>query len=149
MTKSFFMSIGAAFVLMLALSPARGETIGEVKTSGLVFKDTLTVQAVDDPSIKGITCYTTSIEIGGPNLENPTDSSIACRQTGKISGQLTNQKNVFSKSKNFFFKVMKVDRFYDKRRNVVVYLSYVRKITGTNASHSVSVVPLGFPLVAK
>lgn len=134
--------------LLLLTSPALAEAIGTVKTTGLIFKDSVTINAVDDPTIGGITCYVTSTEIGGPNLEDPTDSSIACRQTGTIQGTLTGAEDIFKKSKSvLFFKKMHVDRFYDQKRNVLVYISYTSKFTGPNASHSISVVPLNFPLV--
>lgn len=133
--------------LLLLASPAVAEPIGTVETSGIIFKDTVTIHAVDDPTIRGVTCYVTTTEIGGPNLENPTDSSIACRQTGILSGTLSPATDVFRQSKNIlFFKTMHVDRFYDKARNVLVYISYTSKLTGKNASHSISVVPLSFPL---
>lgn len=136
--------------VLLFSTPAFAEPVGTVETSGIIFKDTVTIHAVDDPSIRGVTCYVTTTEIGGPNLENPTDSSIACRQTGPVSGSLAAAKDVFRQSKNIlFFKTMHVDRFYDKARNVLVYISYTSKLTGKNASHSVSVVPLTFPLAGK
>lgn len=138
--------LSSLIALFLFTSTAHAELVGEVKTSGMVFKDTIGIEAVDDPTIKGVTCYVTAVELGGPNWENPTDSSIACRQTGKISGELGPMESVFSKSKAVFFKNMRVDRFYDKKRNVLVYISYVRKLSGTNAAHSISVVPLSFPL---
>jgi len=133
--------------LLLFAAPALAEPIGTVKTTGFIFKDSVTIHAVDDPSIIGVTCYVTSTEIGGPNLEDPTDSSIACRQTGTITGPLAPAKDIFKRSKSvFFFKKMHVDRFYDKKRNVLVYISYTSKFTGPNANHSISVVPLNFPL---
>ncbi|MBL4888404.1 MAG: CreA family protein [Candidatus Lindowbacteria bacterium] len=133
-----------------ALSPAFAESIGSVQTSGFIFKDSVTIHAVDDPTITGVTCYVTTTEIGGPNLEDPTDSSLACRQTGTVTGTLTAREDVFKQSKNIlFFKTMHVDRFYDKKRNVLVYISYTSKLTGKNASHSISVVPLSFPLAGQ
>jgi len=132
---------------LLLATPAVAEPIGTVQTSGMIFKDSVTIHAVDDPTIGGITCYVTSTEIGGPNLEDPTDSSIACRQTGAITGTLGPAEDVFKRSKNIlFFKTMHVDRFFDQKRNVLVYISYTSKLTGVNASHSISVVPLSFPL---
>jgi catabolite regulation protein CreA len=35
------------------------EEIGRVETKGLFFKDHVKVVAFDDPTIEGITCYTT------------------------------------------------------------------------------------------
>jgi len=125
---------------------AQAEVIGSSKSSGFIFKDTITVHAEDDPDFKGVVCYTTDVEIGGPNLTNPSDSSIACRLVGRFAGVPSSRRAVFKRSKNPFFKRLVVDRFYDRRRNVLVYLSYTKKMSGRNASHSVSVVPLGHPL---
>lgn len=124
-------------------SMSYGEAIGESKTSGMLFKDTLSVNAEDDPDFNGIVCYTTNIKIGGPNFENPSNSSISCRLVGEFRGTPRSRRQVFKKAKNPFFKKLVVDRFYDSKRNVLVYLSYTKKLDGDNASHSVSVVPLG------
>ena len=135
------------FCVLFFASFSVAEEIGASKTSGLMFKDTLTVHAEDDPEYKNVVCYTTDIEIGGPNLENPSSSSISCRLVGVFKGRPSSKRNVFSRAKNPFFKKLVVDRFYDPKRNVLVYLSYTKKMSGDNASHSVSVVPLGMPLV--
>lgn len=37
---------------------------------------------------------------------------------------------------------MRVDRFYDKENYTLVYISYVRKVEGDNAAHSISSLPL-------
>jgi len=76
------------------------------------------------------------------SFEDQTNSSISCRQVGTISGTLTSAKSVFSAKKGAWFKSFRVDRFYDKSRNVMVYLAYTKKLSGDNASHSISVVPL-------
>lgn len=149
MKKTIITIITALSFVSLSFSPVFAEEIGSVKTSGLFLKDTLSVYAEDDTDFQNVVCYTTDIELGGPNLENPTDSSIACRLVGPFKGTPSSKKNVFSRSKNPFFKKLVVDRFYDQRRNVLVYLSYTKKLSGSNASHSVSVVPLGNPLIGK
>ena len=134
-------------IFLTMMSSVNAEVIGESKSSGVVFKDTISVSAEDDPDYKNVVCYTTGVEIGGPNFENPSNSSIACRLVGNFTGEPSSKKGVFSKAKNPFFKKLVVDRFYDPKRNVLVYLSYTKKMTGTNASHSVSVVPLGKSLI--
>ena len=139
--KKVILFLGVFVFLSTGLN---AEVIGESKSSGFMLKDTITVNAEDDPDYLGIVCYTTSIELGGLNFENPSDSSIACRLVGDISSKkLVDKRNVFVHSKNPFFKKLVVDRFYDKRRNVLVYLSYTKKMSGKNSSHSISVVPLG------
>ncbi len=141
---------GLIFVLFFSfVSVSMAEVVGSAKSSGMILKDTLTVHAEDDPDFKNVVCYTTDIEIGGPNLENPSNSSIACRLVGPFGGRPSSKRNVFSRAKNPFFKKLVVDRFYDKKRNVLIYLSYTKKLSGRNASHSVSVVPLDKALIGK
>lgn len=135
-------------ILMLIFSTAfsaHAETIGEVTTSGVLFKDSVKIHAVDDPTIAGVTCYVTTTD-RSLSFEDQTDSSIACRQVGPIKGELTSMKNVFSQSKNMFFKTQIVDRFWDPKRKVLIYLSYTKKLKGDNVSHAISVVPVNYPL---
>lgn len=147
MKKTWLTIFAFISCVIFCFTNAYAEEIGSSKTSGMLFKDTLTVHAEDDPDFENVVCYTTDVEIGGPNLENPSSSSIACRLVGKFKGTPSSKRKVFSRTKNPFFKRLVVDRFYDAKRNVLVYLSYTKKLSGTNASHSISVVPLGKPLV--
>ncbi|MBL4693366.1 MAG: CreA family protein [Magnetovibrio sp.] len=82
-----------------------------------------------------------------PKLGKPDGQLHSLSPNGDIIRHLIPATDVFRQSKNIlFFKTMHVDRFYDKARNVLVYISYTSKLTGKNASHSISVVPLSFPL---
>jgi len=125
--------------IFLCASFAQAEPIGTVETKGLFFKDTLTVEAFDDPTISGVTCYTT-IHDKAMSFEESSSVSLSCRQVGPIKGELVSQPNVFSRSKNPFFKKTVVDRFWDAKRKVLIYLTYTKATSGTNASNSVSVV---------
>jgi len=127
--------------LTFSFNSSPSDLIGTVKTKGLIFKDEIKIEAFDDPTIEGVTCYVTYIN-KALSFDNGSNNSIACRQTGKVKGKLTNAKNVFSKKKNLFFKNQVVDRFYDKKRNVLVYVTYVKNIGGKNFSHSISVVKI-------
>lgn len=126
-------------ILLLATFAYAGNEIGKVETSGLMFKDSLTIIAIDDPDIKGVTCYAT-LQNNALSFSDSSNTSLSCRKVGKITGALDNNLNIFQKSKNLFFKEMLVSRFYDKNRGVLTYLSYTKKLTGKNASHSLSVV---------
>lgn len=141
MIKRHFSWVFAALVLTLSACSAEAEMIAKVETSGLFVKDTLEVHAFNDPTIQGITCYVTMPK-RAMSFEDQTNSSISCRQVGAISGPMTNAASVFSARKGGWFKAFRVDRFYDKARNVMVYLAYTTKLSGDNASHSISVVPL-------
>lgn len=127
---------------LLALSAlANAEMLHTVKTSGFLVKDTIEIHAFDDPTIKGVSCYYT-LPKRSLSFEDQTNSSISCRQVGLIKGNLSTKTNVMSSSKSWFFKSLKMDRVYDKRRNVLIYFTYTKKLSGDNASNSISVVPI-------
>lgn len=129
-------------VFGLALSgQVLADKLYEVKTSGIMIKDSLEVHVMDDPTIDGITCYYT-LPKRSLSFEDQTNTSISCRQVGRINGNLTSKKNVMSASKSWFFKSLKMDRIYDKKRNVLIYVTYTKKLAGDNASNSISVVPI-------
>lgn len=117
------------------------EVVGEAKTKGFFFKDKIQIIAIDDPDIQGVSCYLT-IQKKTLSFEDSSSNSISCRQVGSISGNLQNRENIFTQSKNPFFKKLKISRFFDKSRHVLIYLSYVTDTGGENYSHSISVVPI-------
>lgn len=131
--------------LILATSVLSGaasaERLFSVETSGLFFKDKIHVEAFDDPTIKGISCYI-NMPDRSMNWDDQSDTALACRQVGPIVGKLYHKKNVFKASKGIFFKHMRVDRHWDAKRNVMVYISYTKKASGDNASSGLSVVPI-------
>ena len=140
MKKLLVAILGVLVVLMMSSFAFAGEDIiGEVKGKGFIFKDTFKIYAFDDPYISGITCYTTYAS-KSLSLSDSSSTSLSCRKTGTIKGKLESRKNVFSRSKNLFFKKTVVDRFYDKKRNVLVYFTYTTATGGDNMSNSISVV---------
>ena len=139
MTKKFIVFISFLTVCLFFSDKSFGETIGSVATKGILFKDKLNVEAFDDPTIEGVTCYTT-VHKRALSFTDSSSAALACRQTGKIKGNLRSQKNVFSQSKSLFFKKTVVDRFYDSTRNVLVYLTYTKGVNKRNTSHSLSTV---------
>ena len=126
-------------IFVLFSSMASAETIGSAETKGILFKDTISVEAFDDPDIAGVTCYTTVYD-RALSLEDSSSVSLSCRKTGEVKGNLASRPNVFHRSKNIFFKKTVVDRFYDAKRGVLIYLTYTTASGGSNASHSISVV---------
>ena len=128
---------------ILISTSALADKVGEVKTSGIFIKDSIEIHSFQDPTLTGVACHVTYADKAF-SMDNPTDSSISCRQVSKeVSGDYrSEQEDIFSKSKNLFFKTMRVDRFYDEKNHTLVYISYVRKTSGDNAAHSISSVPL-------
>jgi len=134
---------------------AFAEMIGEVRTKFKLLgaNDKIVVEAFDDPDIEGATCYLSRAKTGGISgsmglAEDTSDASLACRQTGKIvlservkSGK-DDGKQVFQKSTSLLFKTMQVVRFYDKKRNCLVYLTYSNKIIEGSPKNSISAIPI-------
>ena len=146
-----------AILIFLTASRALvfAEQIGSVDT---VFKflgpdDKIVVESFDDPEVAGVTCYLSRAKKGGVSgaigvAEDTSDASIACRQTGKIvltDNIIKDQKKgrqVFKKRTSILFKTMQVIRFYDQKKNVLVYLSYSDKLVDGSPKNSISCVPI-------
>lgn len=125
---------------LLIANTASAERLFSVETSGFMFKDKINVEVFDDPTIDGISCYI-ALPDKALSFDDQSDTSLACRQVGPIDKTaLRNENDVFSKSKGIFFKSMRVDRYWDASRNVMVYISYTKKMSGDNASSGLSVV---------
>lgn len=134
---------------LLAALPAQGEEIGEVST---VFKliganHKIVVEAFDDPKVDGVACFLSRAKKGGIRgslglAEDTSDASIACRQIGPISyrDELEAGEEVFRKRTSIIFKTMQVVRFYDPKRNTLVYLTYSDKVIEGSPKNSVSAV---------
>ena len=121
--------------------------VGDVSLGMFTTKD-IKLDAFTDPVITGITCHVSSIE-ANLNLSDPSDSSLACRQTGPITAamiaQIDKSKNgevLFTKSKSVFFKTMKIRRIFDAENQTLMYLAYSTKETSGSFKHSLSTVPL-------
>lgn len=143
-----------AVVLLLSVS-AQAEMIGSVNT---VFKvlganDKIVVEAFDDPDIEGVTCYLSRAKKGGISgslgvAEDTSDASLSCRQVGPITvpERIRNKKEdgeeVFKKRTSLLFKSMQVVRFYDAKRNVIIYLTYSDRVIEGSPKNSISCVPV-------
>jgi len=124
-----------------------GDDVGKVSL-GLLTTSDIFIDAKHDPKIPGVTCHISHVEANF-DLSDPSDASIACRQTGDISAQeLANIEQskdgevVFRESLSILFKTLKVRRIYDKENNTLIYLSYSTKETNGSFKHSLSTVSL-------
>ncbi len=127
------------------------EQIGHVDT---VFKwlgpdHKIVIEAFDDPKIEGVTCYLSRAKTGGVKgalgiAEDPSDASISCRQYGPVrfKEKLTDGEKVFTKRTSLVFKSVQVVRFFDKKRNVLVYLVYSDKVIEGSPKNSITSVPI-------
>ena len=134
-------------------SAAHGEQVGEVGVDWL--GNDIIIEAVEDPGVTGVTCHVAYFERGlvdrlqkGNWFEDPSNSSIACRQTGPItlseeveSGKADGDE-VFKKRTSLIFKTMQVVRFYDRKRHALVYLTYSDRVVEGSPKNSVTAVPI-------
>jgi CreA protein len=146
--------LALAVLLAVIALPAAAETIGAV---GYKFKwvgpnDKIVVEAFDDPEVAGVACYLSRADIGGISgamglAENPSDVSLSCRQVGPIDPaavtKLKDRDEVFSQRTSIIFKSTQVVRMVDRKRNVLIYLTYSDKIIEGSPKNAISVVPFG------
>lgn len=145
MKKTTITLIIGLFTLLLAA--CSDNEVGDVSLGMFTTKD-IKIDSLQDPIVSGVTCHISSIE-ANLDLADPSDSSIACRQTGNITAQMIAQIDkgpsgdvVFKKSKSIFFKNMKVRRILDAKSQTLMYVSYSTKETSGSYKHSLSTVPL-------
>ena len=132
-----------------------GEEIGEVSTKfkWLGPNDKIVIEVFEDEEVPGVACYLSRAKTGGISgavgvAEDTSDASIACRQIGpvrltdKIREGKADGDEVFKKRTSLVFKSLQVVRFYDARRNVLVFLSYSDRIIEGSPKNSISVVPI-------
>ena len=82
---------------------------------------------------------------GGLGLaEDPSHASLSCHQIGPITlpAKLKAGEEVFDVSTSLVFKEQKVVRFYDEKRNALVYLTYSTKLVDGSYKSAVSAVPI-------
>jgi CreA protein len=148
------MKILSATLLFMALAACvRADEVGEVSTAFILIgaNHKVVVEAYDDPKVNGVTCYVSRAKTGGVMgaigmAEDKSEASIACRQVGPISftgKTLERQEEMFNERMSVLFKKLRVVRMVDRKRNVLVYLTYSDKLIDGSPQNSVTAVPLG------
>lgn len=140
------LAVVAAMPLLVA-----AEEIGSVST---VFKwlgpnDKIVIEAFDDPKVEGVTCYLSRAKTGGVKgglglAEDRAEASIACRQVGPVrfTAELKDGEEVFKERTSLVFKTMQVVRFFDRKRNTLVYLVYSDRIIEGSPQNAVTAIPI-------
>ena len=144
--------LSAPVCLMLALvGVTAAEELGSVDTKWrpLSPDDSISVEVFDDEKIQGVACYLSRAETGGYKgamgmAEDTSHASLDCHQVGPISIRkpLKKGESVFRERRSLIFKSMKVLRYCDSKRNVIVYLVYSEKFIDGSPQNSVSAVPI-------
>lgn len=145
--------IGGALAacLVLGAGVAAADEVGKVGVDWL--GNDIIVEAIKDPKVEGVTCHVSYFDRGvidrlqkGNWFEDPSDSSISCRQTGPITiGDIDmgeGGEEVFKQGISLIWKKQVVNRIYDKTNETLIYLSHSRQVQDGSAKMSVTTVPL-------
>jgi CreA protein len=145
--------IPAALCTLVLAACVQAQQVGEVSTAFILIgaNHKVVVDAYDDPKVKGVTCYVSRAKTGGVMgaiglAEDKSEAAIACRQVGPISfvdKKIDNQEEMFNERISVVFKKLRVVRMVDRKRNVLVYLTYSDRLIDGSPQNSVTAVPLG------
>lgn len=145
------MKLVSITVIALFSLMTQAEEVGRVDTAFKLLgaNHSIVVEAFDDPKVQGVACHLSRAKTGGIKgslglAEDTSDASIACRQVGPISftDKLKQGERVFTKRTSLIFKSMQVVRFYDSKRNTLIYLVYSDRVIEGSPKNSLSTVPI-------
>lgn len=142
---------GAVVATGLVAGAVSAEVVGKVGVDWV--GNDIIVDAVTDPKITGVTCHVTYFDRSiidrlskGNWFEDPSNNSIACRQTGPITvGDIDLSREgeeVFREGMSLIWKKMVVNRIYDRTNDTLIYLVHTRELTDGSAKMAISTIPL-------
>ena len=150
MNKTMYSCILAASLLAPPMSVS-AETIGCVTTAWKLIgaNHKVCVEAFHDPKVPGVTCHVSQARTGGVAgtlglAQDPSQFSLACRQTGAITlpAKLPKDEVVFSEDTSILFKETRIVRLWDEANKTLVYLAISRKLIDGAPANSISTVPV-------
>ena len=136
---------------LIAALPATATEVGRIGVDFI--GNDIIVESLPDPQVQGVTCHVAYFErstldrlVQGNWFEDPSNSSIACRQTGPIVlGEIAKGpegEEIFSEGRSLVFKTLKVTRIFDAASNSLIYVTHAQELTTGSAKMSISTVPL-------
>lgn len=156
--KSPMKTLKRAGMAALALAASTGltyaEEVGNVDVDWL--GNDIIIEAFADPEVAGVTCHVAYFERGiidrlqnGNWFEDPSNSSIACRQTGEIViGDIDMSdegESIFSERRSIIWKSLRVRRIFDEANQTLIYITHAREVEQGSAKMAISTVPLYQP----
>lgn len=150
--KNLLRIIPAIIAIFVAFSAkALADRVGEIGVDWL--GNDIIIEAISDPKVEGVTCHIAYFERGvidrlqkGNWFEDPSNSSIACRQTGPITlGDIAldeDGEEIFKNRQSLIWKKLVINRVYDADNNTLIYLAHTREIQNGSAKMAISTIPL-------
>ncbi len=134
----------AALIACAPLSPASASNnqrvVAEMSGSGFFLKDTLRIEAFNDPHVAGVQLYISDFKkpltekmVSGNVFADPTLAGLTCSSRARVVVQpeasvSSEGEEVFSEARSLLFKSLKVRRVLDKEGQSVVYVLYSQKL---------------------
>ena len=148
--KIIVLAVLVVFIAILSFmffSDNNSDKIGNASTKAstkfnlLGKNDRIEIEAFDDPDAKkGGLSETVNMEVDVSNF------SLSCIKTkdkiefNKEVALRRKKTEVYKRRASIAFKTMQVERYYDEKRNVFVYMAYSDKILDGSPANSISVV---------
>ncbi|SMX34052.1 CreA family protein [Actibacterium lipolyticum] len=143
----------AALTLSIGMA-ANAEEVGKVGVDWV--GNDIVIEAISDPQVQGVTCHIAYFDRSvldrlsqGNWFEDPSNASIACRQTGPIvMGDIDRSdsgEEVFRERRSIILKSLRIKRIFDEENQTLIYLAHARELTEGSAKMSISTVPLYVP----
>jgi CreA protein len=133
--------------MLYLLFSGNDNKVGDVSLGLLTLKN-IKIERMIDPKNLGVTCFITYVK-GNLDVTDPSNASIACRQTGDIMLSQLNTIDksnsgevIFNSSQSIFFKTLKIRRIFDAKSNTIIYLSYSTTEINGSYEHSLSTATL-------
>ena len=150
MTRAPIRALPLIAALLVPLA-AGAEEVGKVGVDWI--GNDIVIEALADPEVQGVTCHLAYFErstidrlVQGNWFEDPSNSSIACRQTGPVVlGDIARGEEgeeIFSERQSLLLKSLSVTRIYDEAHDTLIYIAHAREVTEGSAKMSISTVPL-------
>ncbi len=130
---------------------AQAQEVGKIGVDWI--GNDLIVEAISDPEVQGVTCHIAYFDrsvidrlSNGNWFEDPSNASIACRQTGPITiGDIDrgeSGEDVFKTSRSIILKSLRVKRIFDEANQTLIYVAHAAELTNGSAKVAISTVPL-------
>ena len=141
----------AAVLLLASGAPAIANTVGCVTTEWKLIgaNHKVCIDSFGDPKVPGVTCHVSQARTGGVAgtlglAQDPSQFSLACRQTGPITlpAKLPKDEVVFAEDTSILFKETRVVRMWDEPNRTLVYVAISRKLIDGAPANSISTVPV-------
>ncbi|TPW33577.1 CREA protein [Martelella alba] len=144
-------SVLAGATLLAAAGNVLADEVGRVGVDWV--GNDIVIEALHDPEVEGVTCHIAYFDrsmfdrlSNGNWFEDPSNSSIACRQTGPITiGDIDlgeDGEEVFKQGRSLIFKKLVINRIFDRENDTLIYLAHSREVAEGSAKMSLSTVPL-------